>query len=314
MSGNTISCKNCGNHFRGKFCNQCGEKVYTAHDKSILHFFEDAFHFITHFEGTFFNTLKAVFSKPGKLSLDYCDGLRKKYFKPLPFFMLLVVLYLIFPFFTGLNMPFKYYLNKGSYASKITTEKSGVAIDSALALIDIAQRQQNFKSRQDAFNYIIAAEDSLIRKSEKLSAIESTFNKKSEKISKLLLLILLPLTGFALWLFSIRKRQFFFDHLVLATELNSFYLLFSFFLLPLALTVAYKLFPMAVPKNLTDTSIGIFSYTIVAIFAARAFRLFYNDRWWWAVVKSLLVVLAHYFIVQIIYKFILFAITFHFST
>lgn len=314
MSDTIQSCKNCGHHFQGKFCSQCGEKVYTAHDKSILHFFEDALHFVTHFEGTFFNTLKAIFSKPGKLSFDYCNGLRKKYFKPLPFFMLLVVLYLIFPFFTGLNMPFKYYLQKGSYASRVTAKKSGINIDSALTLIAQNEQQQQFTQQQQSFSYVINAEDSLIKKSEKLAKIESTFNKKSEKISKLLLLILLPLTAFVLWLLSIRKRQYFFDHLVLATEINSFYLLFSFFILPLLLTLFYKFLPGSLTQYLTDSGIGIFSYAIVAAFAARAFRLFYSDRWWWAIVKSLLIMLAHYYIVQIIYKSILFAITFHYST
>ena len=52
--GSEHKCKNCGNFFYGNYCNICGEKVYTEHDKSILHFFEDAVHFLTHFEGNFF--------------------------------------------------------------------------------------------------------------------------------------------------------------------------------------------------------------------------------------------------------------------
>src|ERR671913_130444 len=51
-----LSCKHCGNYFSGKYCNKCGEKVYTDHEKSIPHFFEEAFHFLTH--------LKAHFSPP----------------------------------------------------------------------------------------------------------------------------------------------------------------------------------------------------------------------------------------------------------
>lgn len=228
--------------------------------------------------------------------------------------MLLVVLYLIFPFFTGLNMPFKYYLQERSYASRVVTKKAAVNIDSALAVIDTAIQHKTFATQQESFSYIINAEDSFIRKSEKLSVIEATFNKKSEKISKILLLILLPLTAFALWLLSIRKRKYFFDHLVLATEINSFYLLFSFLIFPLLLTLLFKFLPHSFAKHVTDTGVGIFSYIMVAAFSARAFRLFYGDRWWWAILKSILVVVAHYFIVQIIYKFILFAITFHYST
>src|SRR6266700_2612526 len=107
-----ITCKNCGNRFSGKFCNQCGEKVYTEKDKSVLHFFEEGIHFITHFEGTFFTSLKAILTKPGLLSTDYCNGTRKKYFKPLSFFLVIVVVYLLFPVFSGLNMPMRSYGNE----------------------------------------------------------------------------------------------------------------------------------------------------------------------------------------------------------
>ena len=59
------------NHFRSKYCNQCGGKVYAIHGKSISHFFEDALHFVLHFEAKFSPTLKAIFFKPGKRSLEY---------------------------------------------------------------------------------------------------------------------------------------------------------------------------------------------------------------------------------------------------
>lgn len=97
-------CKNCGHVFTGNYCNQCGEKVYTEHDKSLVHLLEEGFHFVTHFEGTLLTTIKTIFTKPGQLTLDYCNGVRKKYFRPLSFFLLLVVFYLVFPLLSGLNM------------------------------------------------------------------------------------------------------------------------------------------------------------------------------------------------------------------
>ena len=108
-------CKNCGNIITGKYCSNCGEKIYTDKDKRVSHLFEEAFHFITHFDGTFFNTIKAIVTKPGKLSLDYCDGIRKKYFKPMSFFLLLVVIYLLFPVFEGLNQRLYYYTHNPIY-------------------------------------------------------------------------------------------------------------------------------------------------------------------------------------------------------
>ena len=110
------TCKNCRNKFSGKYCNQCGEKVYTEHDKSIGHLLEEGLHFVTHFEGKFFLTLKTILLRPGKLSQEYCDGIRKKYFKPLSFFLLLVILYLLFPLLKGLNMELEDHMNNWYYS------------------------------------------------------------------------------------------------------------------------------------------------------------------------------------------------------
>ncbi|MEJ7625555.1 MAG: DUF3667 domain-containing protein [Ferruginibacter sp.] len=111
MEGNN-TCKNCGFNFTGYYCNRCGEKVYTEVDKSLTHLIQGTFHFITHLEGTFLNALKTFLTQPGKFSFDYCRGIRKKYYKPVSFFMMLVILYLIFPRFQGLNMKLSTYADK----------------------------------------------------------------------------------------------------------------------------------------------------------------------------------------------------------
>src|SRR5688500_3391743 len=109
------NCKNCNHSFTGKYCNVCGEKVYSGHDKEIKHVFEEAFHFLTHFEGKFLTTIKTIFTNPGMLSLDYCNGIRKKYFKPISLFLMIVILYLLFPLFEGLNMRLQYHQSQSLY-------------------------------------------------------------------------------------------------------------------------------------------------------------------------------------------------------
>ncbi|MEI9806474.1 MAG: DUF3667 domain-containing protein [Bacteroidota bacterium] len=308
-----ITCKNCGNQFSGKFCNNCGEKVYTDHDKSILHYFEDAFHFITHFEGTFFNTLKAVFTRPGKLSLEYCNGVRKKYFRPLSFFMVLVITYLIFPFFTGLNTPLKNYLNRGSLTSKLAAKKAGIDIDSLFRSTDTVLAGKEFNTKEARSVYASIYMDSVLSTTPQLSRLEEKYDKTSEKTSKLLLLILLPLTALVLWVLSLKRKKYFFDHLVLATELNSFFLLFTFLLLPLGVILLYKLLPGVAFKIINQNSLVAFSYIVVGIYMMLAFLRFYNDRWWWALIKTCLLIITHYYIVQLIYKLVLFVITLYLS-
>ncbi|HYC86973.1 MAG TPA: DUF3667 domain-containing protein, partial [Chryseosolibacter sp.] len=115
------TCKNCTAPVDSNYCQECGEKVHYGKDRSFKHLFEEAFHFLTHFEGKFFTTLKTMFAAPGKLSLDFCHGIRKKYFKPLSFYLLVIIIYLIFPLFEGLNIKLKYHYNSpyGQYAHEM---------------------------------------------------------------------------------------------------------------------------------------------------------------------------------------------------
>jgi hypothetical protein len=267
-------CKNCGNQFVGKYCNQCGEKVYGQHDKSLLHFFEEGLHFITHFEGTFFNTLKALFTKPGQLSFDYCGGIRKKYFKPLSFFLLLIVLYLLFPIFEGLNMKLMYYARQHYYGQ--------------FAASQIAEKLQQTGLSE--------------------AALADVFHAKAEKVSKFMLLVILPLTAVFFYCTGFFKRQHFFDHMVFSTEINAVYLLWGFLIMPGLLTIFSWVAKWITGNHipLSDGAIGIIIYTVLGIYLYKAAKKFYGFKWWQCLIQVILFMFAHAFIVYTVYKFLLF--------
>jgi hypothetical protein len=160
------NCKNCGHAFAGNYCNVCGEKLYKEHDKALSHFFEEAFHFITHFDSKFFRTIWLVFRKPGLVSYEFCNGARKKYFKPVSLFLVGVVLYLVFPVFRGLNV----------------TLDSHLAQNKALH-IAFPAKWVKAKLAKEHITY---------------QELNKHFEEKSPKASKLLLFIIIPLTGLLL--------------------------------------------------------------------------------------------------------------------
>ncbi|MEJ8817548.1 DUF3667 domain-containing protein [Lacibacter sp. H407] len=274
MNQPKLICKNCGNHFYGKYCNKCGEKVYGEHDKSIIHFLEEGVHFITHLEGTLFTTLRTIFSKPGKLSLDYCNGIRKKYFKPLSFFILLVIFYLFFPVFEGLNMKMEYYPKQDLYG---------------------AYAQQKIDQKSNELGITV-------------SELSEKFHTKSEKASKFLLLVIIPFTALLFFGLAFFRRKYFFDHIVFAAEVNSVYLLWGFLLLPLLIStinlIAHWLSGIYI--SFYDRILGILIYGGLSIYLGIAVKRFYAFKWW----QSLLFVIAfffvHSFIVYSLYKFLLF--------
>lgn len=270
----TVTCKACGNRFTNKYCNRCGEKVYTDKDKRVSHFFEEGLHFVTHFEGTLFNTLKAVFGRPGQLSLDYCNGIRKKYFKPLPLYLLLILVYLLFPTFEGLNQQFRHHLTAFGYGD--------YAVQKTKALLATGAFTEE--------------------------GLAAAFNQKSERVSKFMLLVLLPLTALFLWAVAFRKRRYFFDHMVFSIETNSVYLIWGYLLLPLMVKLylyagqAFTSQPLDVP----DPALGVIAYLFIGTYVFRGLRRFYGYKAWQALLITLLFAVAHEATVHLVYKPLLF--------
>jgi hypothetical protein len=251
--------------------------VYTDHDRTLAHFAEESIHFVTHFEGTFFKTIRYIFTKPGRLSADYCYGIRKSLFKPLSLFLLLCVIYLLFPVFEGLNMRLYYHLQANIYGGFAKNEVAQI------------MQQHGWTDTQMA----------------------EIFQKQSTKVSKFLLLILLPLTALFFWSLTYKKRKYFFDQMVFATEINSVYLIWGFMVLPLLLTI-FQLVYRFISGHLfafTDDAVGLVMYAVFLVYVAIASRRFYGLKTWQSIALALLFYIAHNIIVQFIYKFILFFIT-----
>lgn len=274
------TCENCGNRFEGKFCNVCGEKVYSEKDKSLKKLFEEFFHFVFHFEGSLFVTIKTIFSRPGQLSKDYCDGRRKKYFKPLSFFLLIVVVYLIFPVFEGLNQRLHYYATNFLYG------------DFAKDKIARAMSQYGLSFKE----------------------LEEIFHQKSMKVSKFLLIILIPCTALWFWLLTFKRRKYFFDQMVFAAEVNSFFLFWGFLILPLLLTLSEKIYHAISGGylELSDNILGVISNIVVCSFVGIGARRFYQFKKGHAIFFAATFWIINFIIVQLIYKFILFNIVINF--
>lgn len=270
------NCKNCGNLLTGRYCSNCGERLYSNKDKSVSHILKKGFHFVTRFEGSFLFTLKTIFTKPGEFSADYCNGIRKKYSGPISFFLLGIVIYLFFPFFGGLNMSFNNNLDNFDFVKAET-----MAIEKA-----------------EAENITIAE-------------LGRRYDSKSPTIAKLLLLVLLPITGLLLQAMFWKKRKKYFEHFILGTEISSFYVYFTFILLPLFLYLLYYILQLfnVDGKLILDDPVSIPLYMCALVFTCLfAFKRFYDIPLLIAFSKALLFLLFHSIIIYFIYRLILFFI------
>lgn len=263
-------CKSCNNRFTGRFCNNCGEKIYSQKDKKVSQLFEEGLHFVTHFEGTFLTSLKTIIFSPGKLSDDFCLGIRKRYFKPLSFFLMLVILYLLFPVFEGLNMRLQFHTSHDLYGA--------------------------FAKKK--------VEDIMAAKNLSFEQVSDIFHNKGEKVSKFMLFIILPVMALISWVLGYKKRPYYYDHFIYSTENTSFFILWGFLLLPL-LMVAIRVFvgSQVFKGDFISGSVIIVGMIVFTFLSARRFFKFsigYN------ILYTILYLGLLILFVQYIYKFLLF--------
>jgi hypothetical protein len=88
------TCLNCGASFEGKFCPDCGQNADVKR-LTMPVLVEELLHFFTHLERGFLFTSWGLVVRPGKISLDYLQGKRKKYQKPVSYFLIWTGIYII---------------------------------------------------------------------------------------------------------------------------------------------------------------------------------------------------------------------------
>jgi Protein of unknown function (DUF3667) len=86
------TCQNCGNHNKGNFCGECGQK-FSVTSFTFKHIFQEAFHAFTHADKGILVLIKQLILNPGNVAYEYiAEGKRKKYFNLFTFFVFITAI------------------------------------------------------------------------------------------------------------------------------------------------------------------------------------------------------------------------------
>ena len=82
------TCLNCNIDLRPEdnFCPNCGQENNT-HKIPVKHLLIEVFEDLFHFDTKLWNTIKALFTHPGKITIDYLKGKRASYVPPVKFYV-----------------------------------------------------------------------------------------------------------------------------------------------------------------------------------------------------------------------------------
>lgn len=87
-------CNNCKDELTGKYCNSCGQRA-SVHKITFGETFQDLIDTMFSVNTPLWTTLKMLIKNPGKLFREYLNGRRKSYYKPVAFFILMTIVYLV---------------------------------------------------------------------------------------------------------------------------------------------------------------------------------------------------------------------------
>jgi hypothetical protein len=271
-------CESCGHRFEGNFCNNCGEKVLMASDRTFQTFLSNFLLAVTVTDNKFLKTLWLIVRKPGTLSKEYVEGRRVNYFRPLQLFFILNLFYFLFPVLQLFN-------------TSLYT-------------------QMHLQPHRRLARYLVYSKvgnDPLA-----LEGYSLMYNDKSTSLAKLLIIVFVLVACVPMTIIYRKKNRYFTDHMALSVEFTAFNLAVNAIALSGVLMVTSKIFHLSHSgweKYLDDTTLTIIFVITNLYFLVSAGRTFYNQKGIMLVVKVVLGMLG-LFVALEAYRLVLFLITF----
>jgi hypothetical protein len=182
---NSTSCKNCNETLTGKFCHNCGEKVVEKTDFSLKTLFHQLVDGFFNIDSKVYKTFIYLLFKPGQLTSNYIEGIRKPFMKPIQVFLITNVLFfLLLTQADILRIPAKYYFNSGKD-------------------LNIEEKLNKTKrTEQELFQ---------------------TYDNLSTNLSKSAVILIVPVLALAFWVLFYQSQFLFGMHLIFAMHYLSFF-------------------------------------------------------------------------------------------
>ncbi len=106
MEGDGVkTCKNCGTASEGWFCPQCGQRL-SVHKVTFRETFEDLYGALLSINAPLILTVLDLILRPGTMLRNFLEGKRRRYYRPVAFFLLTTFFYIVVRSLIGFD-PFR---------------------------------------------------------------------------------------------------------------------------------------------------------------------------------------------------------------
>jgi hypothetical protein len=94
MTDEIKACKNCNQSIKSNYCENCGQRT-SINKVTFKETFQDFVDMVFSVNAPLMLTLKMLIVNPGKLFREYLAGKRKKFYKPVAFFILTTIVFVL---------------------------------------------------------------------------------------------------------------------------------------------------------------------------------------------------------------------------
>ncbi len=316
------TCLNCRHVVEKRYCPNCGQEntdTRKSFHELFVHFFED----LTHYENSFWKTIRNLLLRPSALTKEYLSGKRMSYLAP-------VRLYIFISFVTFLTIgllpsdddhdpvinvgseqtpkkpkeevPAVMGVNLDSLAKKKKAEapeEEGLVVgdyesvhelDSAQAALPEAKKLNWMEYRLERS----FAEVNTYRKKHPEEYDQKLAESIQHNIPKAIFLYM-PLFAFGLWVFHGKKRWYYFDHGIFTLHY------FSFLLLTFTLASVLIQLIGLLPVSWTEAVNIILAFFLMGwwfFYFFRSHRKFYGEKRWVSRLKGLALFFINIFLIS----------------
>jgi hypothetical protein len=221
-------CQNCGHTVEKRFCSSCGqENIETRQSFGHLvkHFAED----FTHYEGSFWKTIKYLLFRPAYLTKTYLAGKRVSYVAPVKLYIFVSFI----TFFLPALLPdySEEHADKPAGKVKVSNSESILSPEGAPPRTAYTSVRQ-YDSIQSALpehlrekGIVSAVTRKALALGEEGSDMDKRFSETASHNFPKALFFYLPLFAFIIWLFHGKQKWYYFDHAIFTLHYFSFILL-----------------------------------------------------------------------------------------
>jgi len=265
-------CLNCSAPAKGDFCHDCGQSIRDNSDRSLSRLLGEVFGNIFFLDNRILLSAKYLFLSPGRMTVEFLKGKRKKFISPITLFLFINLIYFFVNPLSDYSVSFDDQIHLQPYSTLIKD------------WADLKLQMEGLN--QQAYGII--------------------YQSMSDNISKSIMIVNVPIIAIFVYLMSFKKRQFYFDSLIFSFH---FFSLFMFsWVMSYWVNALIGLFPDLDNSIVSEISFNLFAFVIPLIYAILSMRKFMDIKWYWAIPAGI-GVMAAVTLTNLFYRFIIFVVT-----